>query len=88
MSSDPASRRAMWGIISPTKAIGPTAAVAPPHSSVIANRPSSWVRIIPVPSAAASSLPILKLFNALLSHRVINVPSRIGNATLRTTAIF
>ncbi|MNP71374.1 hypothetical protein D3C76_1677520 [compost metagenome] len=78
----------MCGIISPTKAIGPTAAVAPPHSNVIASNPSNWVRTMPVPSAVANSLPILRLFSDLLIHSVIAVPSRIGRATVRTTCIF
>ena len=73
----------MWGIIRPIKAIGPTTAVALPHSTVIASKPISWVRATRLPSAVAVSLPRLRLLSARLKNSATVAAISTGRVTMR-----
>ncbi|MNJ73293.1 hypothetical protein D3C77_700720 [compost metagenome] len=71
----------MCGIIRPIKAIGPTTAVALPHSTVIASKPINWVRATRLPSAVAVSVPRLRLFNARLENSATAAAISTGMVT-------
>ena len=71
----------MCGIISPIKAIGPTTAVALPHSTVMANRPISCVRATRLPRAVAVSLPRLRLLSDRLKNSATAAAIMTGIAT-------
>ena len=55
--SGPTTVRSACGTMSPTKAIGPAAAVAAPHSSVTATTPANFVTPGREPRATAASSP-------------------------------
>ena len=74
--------RAMCGIVSPTKAIGPATAVAPPHSSVIESAPSARVRPTLAPSARPESSPSASALSGRASASAITPPSEQERADL------
>ncbi len=63
------------------KAIGPAAAVAAPHSSVIAIPPSTRVRPTWAPSARPASSPSASAFNGRASASASSAPAIRNGAT-------
>ena len=79
--SAPMSWRAMNGTASPTKVIGPIAAVAAPASTATHTRAMVWVRRRCTPRATPASSPIDRALIAGAAQRARASPSSIRGAT-------
>ena len=75
--------RATCGTVSPTNTIGPAAAVAAPHSSVIATAPSTRVRAGLAPSARPASSPSPIAFSGRPSANASSRPPMTNGAICR-----
>ncbi len=80
--SGPVSSRAACGTARPTKAIGPVAAVAAPHSRTMAIAVHNRMRPIRAPSAAARSSPSASAFSDQPNARAISAPTARNGATV------
>src|SRR5690606_4217522 len=79
--SEPVRARTRCGTISPTKMIGPQAAVAAPHSSVIVTMAAARARAGSAPSARAESSPIAIAFSGRASSSAAARPAATNGRT-------
>ncbi len=79
--SGPTTSRTAWGTASPTKAIGPAAAVAAPHSNVTATAPHTLVRPGRTPRDLPRSSPIAKALSGRISSNAMTAPTATNGST-------
>ena len=81
--SGPEMSRILWGIISPTNAMGPASAVVAPQSSTPANAPTLRTTPVRTPRPVATSSPSASAFKAGAMKKPTRRPAKRNGATVR-----
>ncbi|CAM5448106.1 hypothetical protein SNARM312S_01747 [Streptomyces narbonensis] len=82
--SGPTTKRATCGTASPTKPIGPAAAVAAPHRSITATAPRARVRPTFTPRARPIWSPMARALSEGARTRAMTRPAPMKGRAIRT----